>query len=486
MKLRSYQTKLNTPAKNFLFNSDEQKAQVYAPTGAGKTVCFEALIAEAVSKGFTKIAIVHPRIALSTDQLKRYKSGKRTAKVMTTSFHSGAHYNGKIKTDADGKVVAEPREFNTTTVSKLTDTQDAAIADGYDAHITFSSYASFHKIATVNFDLIIFDEAHYIAAQENFRVWNETLTAGKVLYYTATPITTELEGGMFDESKFGSVIASVNPKELIDGGFIVAPLIHEAHAKTTGKGDVDKMGLLAEAYVKQYEEGTKYGMPYWQMLAVMQGVQDDLRLLDAPGAAAELNAKIKAINPNIGWVNVYTVDGAGQTKNGIPAATREGLLVDVKENGGNAIVAHYDTLSEGIDISTLGGALLLRKMSKAKVLQTIGRCARPYVGDLDSKFMPVLENRMKPRCILTLAIVDGEWMGADIEDVVKAFIAAGYDKDGLFTTISDEDKATGTDETEAEIGLDDETGFGASILAYRTQEKLRDLKAVWAERMLAA
>ena len=57
MKLRSYQVKLNTPAKKFLSAKKNQRAQVYAPTGAGKTVCFNELIKYAISKGKTNIAI---------------------------------------------------------------------------------------------------------------------------------------------------------------------------------------------------------------------------------------------------------------------------------------------------------------------------------------------------------------------------------------------------------------------------------------------
>jgi len=72
-----------------------------------------------------------------------------------TSFHSGGHV---IREDE------EVLEKHTTNVEEL----ERIAANCGRSHITFSSYDSFTKLVDIEFDLIIFDEAHNLM-QDQFR-----------------------------------------------------------------------------------------------------------------------------------------------------------------------------------------------------------------------------------------------------------------------------------------------------------------------------
>lgn len=471
INLRYYQNPLFDASINHLFNSAEQKGQIYAPTGAGKTVVFTKTIVHALNAGYRKIAVVHPRIALSTDQLLRWKDDVGT-QVVTTSFHSGKHVAGNEMF----------REVNTTSRFELEliqkNTNDMNVA-----HVTFSSYHSFNQLASMDFDLVIFDEAHYIPNNKTYRAWNSTLAARKVLYFTATPITADFEGAMLDEVEFGKVLASVEPKVLIAGGYIVAPLIHNLYAKTSAKsGKVDIVDLIARSYVEQHKDIVKHGMPYHQMLVAARNVEGDLREVEANVAA--INKQIRDANPAISNVDIYTIEANGAYKNGRLAGTRAEVIDIIKASGTNAIVVHFDTLAEGIDISTLSGVVLMRKMSKAKIIQTIGRCARPYVGDLDpvtreplkSVFDPAndVDNRLKPRCIVTIPVIDGEWIAGDkIATVAEAFIAAGYDELSTHIPVSEEAEGIGEENDEKEEA---EPSIYDAIRTHEMNKELEDIK----------
>lgn len=477
MKLRSYQTKLNKPALKFLKAKRGQRAQIYAPTGSGKTVCFNELIKDAITRGKTNICILHPRIALSKDQLRRFKSEMGNS-VITSSFHSGGHVTGYNE---------EISEIGTIDKSKLIKIIDQSNNLLSKPHVTFSSYHSFHQLTDIHFDIVVCDEAHYMV-QDQFFEWINKINADKILFYTATPITNEMEDSLMrDYSVFGDVIAKVEPRELIKPGYILAPLIHQMECGTNKKGpEVDVVDIVARTYVEQWTEMTGYGMSYHQMLVACRNVEVDIRELE--NRLDELWTKISQFSQGqISKVDVYTIEAGGSYKNKLPMKDRDEALEEIKNSGKNCIVAHYDTLSEGIDINTLSGAVLLRKMSKAKMIQTIGRCARPYTEDLDTvtkeprkdiyDLEKNLDLRKKPRCIITLPVVDGKWIANDDGTIIaRAFAAAGYDD--LFTYMSKSDDQPTGRKKNGYIISEDDTVMSA-VINHKVEKELKDLKKLF-------
>ena len=92
--LRDYQDRTNQSVESFLLDSTKIRGQIYSPTGSGKTECFSHTIHDLPrilnAADDLKVAIIHPRIALSQEQLGRFKQTFGT-RFHYTSFHSGAH-----------------------------------------------------------------------------------------------------------------------------------------------------------------------------------------------------------------------------------------------------------------------------------------------------------------------------------------------------------------------------------------------------------
>lgn len=484
MTLRTYQVALNEPARNFLFDQTDVAravAQVYAPTGAGKTVCFIELLIEAVERGMTNIAILHPRIALSQDQLKRFNR-QFNNRVHFTSFHSGVHPQG------DGQYGSR----STTNPAVLQSAIDGAAALDMP-HFTFSSYHSFDKLinAGLQFDIVICDEAHYLV-QDQFNGMVANIPANRVLFYTATPITNDLEGTTMDLDLFGPVIAQVAPKELIHSGYLIAPLVHLLAITADANGKINPIDVIARAYVEQHQdvcEGTYGTMPYAQMLVAARGVNGETADIEfVENNLVALWDKIRELSGGkLHQVDVYTVAADRHNINGICQNSRSDLLDTLKNSNANAILIHYDTLSEGIDIDTLTGVVLMRSMNKAKILQTIGRCARPYVADLDPTREPRhelfdvvagVDTRAKRRCIVTLPCINGEWMGrVDSTEIAQAFIDGGYDDLIDYIKPHTEDQADGNKKNVVELPSDDKNPLSKAI-SHRMSRQLENIRNI--------
>lgn len=481
--LRTYQTTINNNTKAFLADSTKQRGQVYAPTGAGKTEMFIDLINHVISEQSSKnIAVIHPRLALSTDQLERFKGGV-DGQVMYTSFHSGTAVRGY------GDDIAE---VATTVVSELQTIIDRANNILNRAHITFTTYNSYEKLvnAGVKFDLIVCDEAHYLV-QDRFSKYLADMNADKILFYTATPIADRGDDydnvGMLNFDLFGEVIGQVAPTELIPQGYIVAPLIHMLNCTTNRRCEkADIVDITAISYANQFAEVSAWGMKTHQMMVVARDVAVDIE--------ENINTRIRELRDLIttksegkvsgDTVDVYCITADAPYKNGLPfAGTRQAAINEIKQSGANAIVVHYDTLSEGIDVSTLNGVLILRELAKSKLIQIIGRTARPDASDLDENREPKrelfnleqgIDTRLKRRGLVTFPIVDGEWVcGTTARAVAEAFISGGYG-DLLDYMPKTEFKPTGKEHIGTVI---DEPTWLSKIIDVRLQRDLVDLDA---------
>jgi superfamily II DNA or RNA helicase len=92
--------------------------------------------------------------------------------------------------------------------------------------------------------------------------------------------------------------------------------------------------------------------------------------------------------------------------------TRNQFLQDLKEGKEhNALIFHYDILSEGIDVDGITGVCLMRNLGLAKLLQTIGRAVRIY--------KPAPE--LKKQAWISVAVLNGD---EDDKERVKYFVNA--------------------------------------------------------------
>jgi superfamily II DNA or RNA helicase len=406
--LRPYQETMHDLTMQAILDPFVRRLQVYSPTGSGKTINFIYLIyvLQKLYKRKLNICITHPRIALSQDQLTRLKEELGTF-FHYTSFHSGEHVKGS----------EEILEKNTTDPEEL-----SSIIDNCEkSHITLSSYKSFHKIASMNFDLLICDEAHNLVHKEHYETLRN-IGAAKMVSYTATPVSIILkdeERGMSDGNLFGEVVAQIAPKDLFSKGYIVPPMIHRNIITSDGNGEMNVLDIVANAFIFQREEMKKSGMKHIKLLVCSRGLADH----------RQLEEQLEELYERIGErVPIFAIEGGESRVDGVRKNNRNITINELKSCNESAIVIHYDTINEGIDISGLTGVVFLRNIAQWKLIQAIGRCARPYYRDIDRYGNVIdIETRMKPHCIISLPFIDGTPLGNwKAEDIAAAFIAGGY------------------------------------------------------------
>ncbi len=406
MKMRFYQEEIIKAQREFMANNKLQRGQIYSPTGSGKTVCFDALISEMIEgNSDKKICIVYPRIALAMDQQSRLKYKNN---VEFTSFHSGG-----VDAPEDAKNYRE--QVSTTSVEELKHIHKTTEMN----HITSTTYHSFKAIADMKFDLIICDEGHNLV-QRNFSE-SLPLIKSKLLTYTATPINVingvESVIGMNDEKLFGKPICHIKPKELIEKGYIVQPRLVELNISTDENGITIRPYLaIAHAFT---DLKTRLVNVNNKLLVSMSDTKDFI----------DIQSNIEVMKTYTGDIDLYTIKAGEQVKNGKKLKSREIALKDFADNKKQCIIVHCDTLAEGIDVPGITASFVYRYMSKAKLIQTVGRAARPSQKDINEKDGEVIDmnNRIKPNCYVYIAVIDNEYYAnIDVKTVCEAFIEGGY------------------------------------------------------------
>lgn len=471
VSLRPYQEKVDIAQREFMEDPDEFRAIVCACTGSGKTINYLKLIVDQAldyksANLCMKVLIAQPRLALSEEQQVRAHEFICRYDLFYdfSSFHTGAIIEWR---DQKQRVPKIP--LGTTDVEDLEHRRDICVED---VHVTWTSYKSLHQVAHLDFDLIICDESHYLMQKKlrpNLDAFDKKT---KVLFYTATPVgvkgnvfrqndtdddsaeTTKFDDedddedsvdpfdlGMKDTNAFGKIIADVPPKELIPLGYIVPPVIRLMDVETTGSGDiVDFAQMIGLAYKDQLGMEEVSAQFNHKMLVSMPGTK----------MFKDVMSNRSTISNEVGEpVDVYCVCSNWHAKNSVTpsAESRHDLVADFASSTNRAVILHYDTLAEGIDVDGIGGVLFLRqKLGKVKGLQTIGRACRPARSDIMADGNIRLSNRAKTHAILTLAEVDGKTVSERrLEEWSLFFEEGGYNH--LWAYVPREGGKTGTHES---------------------------------------
>lgn len=384
---------------NFAITSGNGTAtgRVVMPTGAGKTFVEAAVIDNQITQYMGIHLVLAPRILLANQLIEEYrKYGGQ--KYRAIAFHSGKH-------EPDYEHI-KWQERATTRVENLVEEFEKARKVGTDL-VVFSTYHSSDKLAGIKFDTIIADESQYCVS-ENFNNAIKNLTGKVKLFFTATERHTASDNGrgLNNETVYGKQLFKVSPAELIQKGFIVAPRLHIMYAETKDE-EKSVVNEVIELAVEQ-DNLTTPELGFSKILFAMKGTKDVKTISDNLG-------KIKAALPDH---DVFTITSkTGSQVNGVKVR-RENFLETLRDSK-NALIFHYDILSEGIDVPGITGVCLMRNLGLAKLLQTIGRAVRLYK-----------ENgiNVKRQAWISVPVLNGdEDDKAQVGKVVRAIRDGGFD-----------------------------------------------------------
>lgn len=371
---------------------------VVLPTGTGKTFCQSAIIASDIqAKEDPSIYVVNcPRILLSFQLLKEvYRFLTASGFDARYMFvHSGGATDvaemEKIRLEANklgGSNVKFAQIESSTSSSEIADAMEGAKVQGLPL-ILFSTYHSCPRIesarikAGTSIRMMMNDEAHYLTQEEFHKILSEVASERRYFFTATARYTASDEGrGMNNESKFGSIVYSMTPREAIELGKMVRPRIHTFLSPDVNSFDDFQKSMskiIFNAFTHHdrvlVEDDSDLSA---KILVAAKGVGDIKKFLES-----KEYAKLRKQD-----VTIFAVASNEDVGNRINSQTvnRKEFLRRLKAAGEDPtkrlIVLHYDILAEGIDVSGFTGILPLRSLCKSKFLQTYGRAARLHPED---------------------------------------------------------------------------------------------------------
>ncbi len=369
------------------------------PTGAGKTVLQSFILRDMINKDGSDIHLVlAPRIVLLNQLINDYR------KYIGTGYKAVAFHSGKMEPDFER---VKWTERSTTSKEEIITEMAHAKSMGKDL-VIFSTYHSVHKLLDLKFDTLIADESQYCVSENYFQSVKD-LKAGVKLFFTATEKHSKTGAlrGLNNEDVFGPIIGQECASNLIAAGYLVPPRLHIVY----GKRDSQLNSFVDEAIkiaIFQDQE-TRTTMPASKILFACKGTKDVALIVE--------NVKqIKKAMPNHKIFTIISNKKYGGMIDGVKLP-KGNFMKELRECD-NALVFHYDILSEGIDIDGITGVAIMRNMSQSKLLQTIGRALRIYKANPE----------LKTQALVSVAVINNDDETEKfVQDIVTAMRDGGFE-----------------------------------------------------------
>ena len=388
------------PYQQDAFNAaDETKSgQIIMPVGSGKTWVQADVINEKVASesGGKVIVLLTPRITLNTQQVEEYfvrlmAHNNKPYRFMCN--HSSTMKSDFLENIAHRKNISRPDyDFvSTTDPSEIREEYEHAMSNNENLVIV-STYHSANRIAEAieKVDFVTCDEAHYVASNQFYVDADETGMNNVQIqnvfdcpyhYYTATPRTRRDGKGMNNEELFGEVFHEVSPKQLIDEGYIVEPMLFGVGAQDDPNRDSYKSDIaaLTDIWNRHFED-----TEYTSKLLVQAKSR---RQIESMGEYVTQNNEKFDGSPSVYRISTTSYgenDWGPYIDN--ESVTKDEWIERVREEDGNAIIIHYDMLSEGLDVPGISGTTFFRSVGSTenpndnrgtvKLVQILGRAMR--------------------------------------------------------------------------------------------------------------
>ena len=353
MKLRSHQQRAFDSMQEIPYG------QIIVPTGGGKTY---VMIADAIKQfqlpRSQTIVVVAPRILLANQLCAEF-----------TEFIT--EQNSKFGLDIAHVHSGETHHFSTTNQFELNEWVNNSTKN----ILIFTTYHSLHKVCDavdVEVDTIYYDEAHN-GTSKNFFEAVARMSFGiayRRFAFTATPKLgrgASRERGMNNTKIWGHTLCNVKAQELIDTGAILPPKVVPFECKT------------------ERNKENAHEVDAQNLMNILDSFGDNgQKVLVASPSTRVLNSMLSRtfildyLYDN-GYDVLHITSKYGAIING-KKVSRETFFNLMNKWGNDPmkkfVMFHHSILSEGMNVSGLTAAILMRNLDLITMAQTIGRVIR--------------------------------------------------------------------------------------------------------------
>jgi superfamily II DNA or RNA helicase len=382
---------------------DEIIGQISIPTGTGKTrIQVDVHISDMIEKtknGQTGVYVIGAhRLALCSQLLYDII---RVALPCGLNFDvlqvNSNYFNNdaiRAKMRKSGVIDDNLRAFNDKVSNGSNATNRDAVSDfvnkakSNNRHVIIvATYHSFDKLSIIpEIDICTYDEAHITLGEDftsNISIVQPLIK--KNFFFTATRKVIGNFDGMNNTEKYGEVLYSVSPRNMIEAGEIVPPRLHSIRISEDAEdGNYDNNRMLIKTIIEGFEQ-------HKEMIKHHSANPDKIgaKLLISCNGSKELR-EIIASDTFITWCNTNNVKMFSFSSNtevgyryNFEDTSRNEVFSKMEElrDDEDAILIHIDILTEGIDLPSITGVMPLRNLNQSKLIQTIGRATRLLSSD---------------------------------------------------------------------------------------------------------
>ena len=326
----------------------QPKGKILVPTGGGKTMCMIQDAKWRFSMPVPQtIVVVAPRILLANQLCSEFLEHIDNTEVL--HVHSG-----------------DTHHFKTTKPKTMEKWYHKTIKN----ILIFTTYHSLHRIQEaqdIEVDTIYFDEAHN-SVQKNFlpAVKHFSNYATRKYFFTATPKENRNPDlGMNNAKVFGKVIAEVPAPELIAKGYIIPPKVKAVKypfGYFESQEEIDKKVILDALKSEEHMD---------KVLVTAKSTSSINNLIN--------KTNFQAICHTMKYNVLHITSKFGAIING-KKVNRETFFNLMNKWGADPdkkfVMFHHSILSEGMNVSGLTAAILMRNLDLITMAQTIGRVIR--------------------------------------------------------------------------------------------------------------
>ena len=422
---------------------------IHLPTGTGKTNIQAVAISENISNAKVWLnessmssetpvfVVLAPRILLSNQLFMKVREILSDKKI-------DAHYlivhSGKTQDDIERrkKSLDLPyRELKSTTKKAVVQDEYRKAKEENVPIIIFGTYDSAERIiqAGIPVYMVCCDEAQYLVSTEFGWISDETsdedekfFPAYRKYYFTATTKETPSDEGlgMNNSNKFGTIIYSKTPLEMIQMGEIIRPRIHLVNVSNPEEITSD-LSKDVNAIIESFREHLINVNVGAKMLVVTKGSEHLNDIVSHPKMMDFLDIRVN--------MKIFDISSAYNPRINGEVVSREFFLKSLQSltDTDEAIIFHINILTEGIDVPGITAVMPMNTMGLSKFLQTLGRATRLHIKDRAKLYASKLgwnelERFIKPYAWVIIPVYGtiGDDLRAELSEIIYSLRNFGF------------------------------------------------------------